>query len=145
MTSISSPVPVSAVSSDVSLFRLYLLRAAYLLLLVGLGVTIWPSWTQHLQWTLWQGVGKSVLTAISLLAILGLRYPLKMLPLLFFELAWKSIWLLGIALPLWNAHRIDAGTADTLQACLMGVVFLIVIPWRYVFANYMLAPADRWK
>jgi hypothetical protein len=99
----------------------------------------------HGPWTLWHGVGDSVLTAISVLAILGLRYPLKMLPLLFFELTWKSIWLIAIALPLWMAHQIDADTADTIQACLMGVIFLIVIPWRYVFANYVRQPGDRWK
>jgi hypothetical protein len=106
---------------------------------------LWPTWTHHAQWTLWQGVGKSLLTAISLMAILGIRYPLKMLPLLFFELAWKSIWLLGIALPLWLGHRIDADTADTIQACLMSAVFLVVIPWRYVFVSYVLQPGDRWK
>jgi hypothetical protein len=131
---------------EVSVFQLYLLRAAYLLLLVGLGITVWPTWVQHASWTLWHGVGKSVLTAVSLLAILGLRYPLKMLPLLFFEMAWKSIWLLGIALPLWVTHSpIDADTAATIQACLMGVIFPIVIPWRYVFANFAQQAGDRWK
>jgi hypothetical protein len=31
-------------------------------------------------------------------------------------------------------------------ACLMGVVlFPLVIPWRYVLANRVKAPADRWR
>jgi hypothetical protein len=38
-----------------------------------------------------RGVVRSVLAAVSLLAVLGIRYPLKMLPLLFFELVWKTI------------------------------------------------------
>ena len=146
MSTMSSSVPITAASTpEVSLFRLYLLRAGYLLLVLGLGITVWPAMVHHGPWTLWHGVGDSVLTAISVLAILGLRYPLKMLPLLFFELTWKSIWLIAIALPLWMAHQIDADTADTIQACLMGVIFLIVIPWRYVFANYVRQPGDRWK
>jgi hypothetical protein len=39
------------------------------------------------------------LAAISLLALLGIRYPLKMLPLLFFEFLWKAVWVLGWGLP----------------------------------------------
>jgi hypothetical protein len=30
-------------ASEVSLVRLYALRAGYLLLIVGLGLTVWPS------------------------------------------------------------------------------------------------------
>jgi hypothetical protein len=147
----SAPVPPSVASPpEVSLFQLYLLRAAYLLLVVGLGLTVWPALIQHAPWALtlcpWNGVGNSLLAALSLLAILGLRYPLKMLPLLFFELTWKSIWLLGVALPMWTTHsQIDADMAQTIQACLMGIIFPIVIPWRYVFANFARQAGDRWK
>ena len=131
---------------EVSIFRLYLLRAGYLLIVVGLAVEQWPGMFHHAPWTLWHGVGKSMLVAISLMAILGLRYPLKMLPLLFFELTWKSIWLIAVPLPLWINHSpIDADTASTIQACLMAAIFLILIPWRYVFANFVLHPGDRWK
>lgn len=147
MSSISASFPVSVASKpEVSLFQLYLLRAAYLLLVVGLGLTVWPAMFHHAPWTLFHGVVDSVLTAVSLLAVIGLRYPLKMLPLLFFELAWKAIWLSVVALPLWTSHSpIDADTADTIQACLMGVIFPIVIPWRYVFTHFVRESGDRWK
>jgi hypothetical protein len=46
-----------------------------------------------------------VLGAVSALALLGLRYLLLLLPLLFFELAWKSIWLIVVAMPLWSANQ----------------------------------------
>jgi hypothetical protein len=69
-----------------------------------------------------------------------------MLPLLFFELVWKSIWLIVVALPLWSAHQpMDAKTSETVLACLMGVIFPIVIPWRYVFSNYVMKRGDRWR
>jgi hypothetical protein len=59
-----------------------------------------------------------------------------MLPLLFVELAWKTIWVLSFGLPLWRAGLLDAGTAETLQACLFGLVlFPLVIPWGYVRAQ----------
>jgi len=132
---------------DVSTFRLYVLRATYLLLVVGLGIDIWPGVIHHsITLPLMNGVVRSLLAAVALLALLGLRYPLQMLPLLLFELVWKSIWLLAFALPLWRAHSIDANTQDTVFACGMGIViFPIAIPWPYVLAHYLRKPADRWK
>jgi hypothetical protein len=67
-----------------------------------------------------------------------------MLPLLFFELAWKAIWLTAIALPLWLAHRLDAASAETAGECLVGVVFLAVIPWDYVWRAYVRRPGEPW-
>jgi hypothetical protein len=57
--------------------------------------------------------------------------------LFFFELTWKSIWLLAVALPLWSAHQMYAAPAQTTNECLMAAIFPIVIPWRYVFDNYL--------
>ena len=132
---------------EVSTFRLYLLRATYLLLFVGLAFDQWPGLIHHPDtWTLMRGVVCALLTAVSLLAFLGLRYPLQMLPLLLFEVIWKSIWLIAIALPIWSAHRIDANTAETVKACLGGIIiFPLVIPWPYMFAHYVRKPGDRWK
>lgn len=131
--------------SEVSALRLYLLRATYLLIAVGLGLEIWPGIIHHVKpWELMQGVVNCMLAAVSALAVLGLRYPLQMLPLLLFELTWKSIWLIAIAYPLWTAHRIDADTMETVQACLMGIIFPIVIPWPYVLANYVKKTGERW-
>ena len=48
------------------------------------------------------------LGALSILAVLGVRYPFKMLPLLFFELLWKVMWLVGWGLPLWGSAEIRA-------------------------------------
>jgi hypothetical protein len=86
-----------------------------------------------------------MLAAMSALAILGLRYPLQMLPLLFFELAWKGIWLLVVALPLWSNHQMDADTAETAGECLMAVIFVIVIPWPYVATTYGFDRGARWR
>jgi hypothetical protein len=132
--------------SEVTTFRLYLLRAMYLLIAVGLGITIWPGILSPPENLSHMGsVVRSVLGAVSLLAVLGIRYPLKMLPLLFFELLWKTIWVLVFGLPLWYAQKLDAGTQETLQACLMGVVLVpLVIPWGYVYRHYLKDPGDRW-
>ena len=132
--------------NDVSLIRLYVLRASYLLIAVGLGITVWPGVIHHNKpWELMQGVVSCVLAAVAVLAAVGLRYPLQMLPLLFFEILWKAIWLLVVAAPLWSAQRMDASTLETADACLMGVIFPFVIPWRYVWASYVTKPADRFR
>lgn len=131
---------------EVSTARLYALRAAYLLLVVGLGATIWPLLLDparvpdHMRGVVW-----AILAAVSLLALLGIRYPLKMLPLLFFELAWKALWLLLVALPLWRSGQLDAATAESVKDCLVGVILLVVIPWPYVVRHYLRAPGDPWR
>ena len=133
--------------NDVSILRLYLLRAMYLLIAVGLGIMIWPGIVSPPGNLSHMGsVVRSVLGAVSLLALLGLRYPLKMLPLLFFELMWKSIWVLAFGLPLWLNNRLDAGTSETLFNCLLGILLVpIAIPWGYTFQQYFRAAGDRWS
>jgi hypothetical protein len=132
---------------EVSLLRLHLLRGMYLLLVVGLGIDLWPkiidppAGLEHMRGVVW-----SVLSAVAVLAILGLRYPLRLLPLLFFEIVWKLIWVLAIGLPLWTADRLDPATRDTLFSCLFGLVIVpLVIPWRYVLTTYVSEPGDRWR
>ncbi len=132
--------------SEISALRLYMLRALYLLLAVGLGLVIWPGILHHsLDLPLMNGVVRSLLGAMGLLALLGLRYPLQMLPLLFFEMTWKVIWLLAFALPLWRAGHVDDATQETIYNCLIIVIFPFLIPWDYVWANYIKKPGDRWR
>lgn len=132
--------------TEVSLFRLYLLRAMYLLIVAGLTLTIWPLLLSHTsQWPLMNGVVAAMLGAVSLLAALGIRYPLQMLPVLFFELIWKSIWLIAVALPLWSAGEMDAQTLETVKDCVPAILIPIVLPWRYVIAHWVKRPTDRWR
>jgi hypothetical protein len=67
---------------EIALWRLYLLRAGYLLIAVGMGMQKVPAFLHRKPWELMQGVANSMLLALVLLSVLGLRYPLKMLPLL---------------------------------------------------------------
>jgi hypothetical protein len=132
--------------TGVSLARLHLLRAAYLLVGAGLAITLWPSLlTRGADWTLMNGVVAALLGAVSLLALLGLRYPLQMLPVLLFELLWKTIWLAAIALPMWLEGRIDARAAESVRDCLLGAILIPILPWRYVFAAYVKRPGDPWR
>jgi hypothetical protein len=68
-----------------------------------------------------------------------------MLPLLFVEFAWKTVWVLAMGIPLWQSGQMDANAWETMKACLMGVLFPLVIPWGYVWRHYVKAPSDRWR
>jgi len=76
------------------------------------------------------------------LMALGVRYPLQMLPLFFIQLLYKSIWLIGVALPMSQVGRTSGLTRVFIAGA---IVDLIVIPWAYVWTHYVRKPADRWK
>ena len=133
-----------APSREVSPLRLNLLRGGYALLAVGLGLYMWPTVVHHDVSPAVHGTLVSLLAGLGATAALGLRYPLRMLPLLIFEIVWKTVYLLAFALPLYLANRIDASAAADIAACLMVVIFIPLIPWRHLAATYIMAPSERW-
>jgi hypothetical protein len=142
----SREVASPAIQLEVSVFRLYTLRAAYFVMAAGLGAFIWPSVIHHTnEFAAAHGVQFALLAGLGATAALGLRYPVQMLPVLLFEMIWKAIYLIAFALPLWSAHQINAATAEDIKAVVMVVIFIPLIPWRYVFMNYILKRGERWK
>ena len=139
-----APAPANLAEYEVSLLRLYVLRAMYLLLVVGLGGLIVPDIASHP--TLDRGVIASLLGCIWLLAFIGLRHPLQMLPLLMFEFGWKSIWMIAYGLPQYSAGQLPPTFADDFFAIALGVILMpLVIPWPYVWRHYVKQPGARWR
>jgi hypothetical protein len=134
-----------ATTPDLSLFRLHAMRAGYLLMGVGLAAVKWPLLASSHEMPVFEGVVTAFLVALSLLALLGLRYPVKLLPVLLFESAWKLIWLAVVALPRAVAGELDAATEEVLVSCSLLVVILAVTPWRHVWRQYVRAEGDRWR
>lgn len=131
---------------QVSPIRLWVMRAMYLIIAVGLGLAVWPLIISHgPDLPRMTGVAYALLGTVGLLALLGLRHPLRMIPLLLFELAWKAIWLVAFAGPRWLDGTLDAGMRGSIFDTALGMVLLVVIPWRYVYANYVAKPGDAWK
>ena len=132
--------------AELSLWRLNLLRAAYLFVASGIAIVIWPSiLNPPSDWPLMSSVVAGMMAAVSVLAALGLRYPLQMLPVLLFELIWKTIWLASVALPLWSAGRMDPRTMETVVECLFAVILIPLIPWDHVFRTYLARPGAPWR
>lgn len=143
----SNTFATDAPATDLSLLRLYAMRATYLLIVIGMGPAMWTAIVHHgTTWGVMQSAAFCLIGAVTLLAALGLRYPVRMVPLLLFELAWKSIWLIAVARPLWSADLLDADMMETVKACGLGVIlFPLVIPWGHVWTHYVRAPGDRWR
>ena len=82
MSTLTSSRPAT---SDLTLTRLHLMRLGYLVMGLGLAVVKWPRLADASDLPLYEGVTLCMLTAMSLLALLGLRHPVAMLPVLVFE------------------------------------------------------------
>jgi hypothetical protein len=121
------------------------MRAGYLLMGLGLAIVKWPSLATAADLPLYEGVTLCLLTAMSVLAFLGLRHPVKLLPVLLFESIWKVLWLALVALPRAASGDLDAATRQILSNCSLVVVILAVIPWRYVWRHYVCTPGDPWR
>ena len=129
----------------VSLVRLYLLRAVYLLLSAGLFIFVWPAIVRHDAWEPAQGFVNCMLGAFGLLCAVGVRYPLQMLPLLLWEMLWKLLWLTIVAVPAMRAGPLSPAMMENLFAVSLAVVIPIAMPWRYLIEHYLKRPGERWS
>lgn len=86
-----------------------------------------------------------MLTAMSLLMLAGVRYPVRLLPILLFEAGWKLTWFAAVGLPRAVSDDVTPRIGSLMVNCSLVVVILAVIPWRYVWAHYVRAPGDRWR
>jgi hypothetical protein len=132
---------------ELPLYRLYVLRAMYLLIGLWQGSKTWYAIVHHAQpLEFWHGVAMSFFGALTLLCLLGVRYPVKMIPLLIFEFTWKLIWVLAAWLPPYLGHSMDPLIADSFWGIFLGVVVVpLLLPWGYVWKTYVTAPGDRWR
>ncbi|WP_319506002.1 hypothetical protein [uncultured Methanolobus sp.] len=82
------------------------------------------------------GIVGSVYVAFGVLSIFGLRSPIKCVPVLLLQLIYKSIWFIGVILPLLISAQFPG------YAIPIAIIFatyivgdIIAIPFTYVFAK----------
>src|ERR687883_485147 len=139
-------IPNQTVVAELPLYRLNLMRVGYAFMAFGLIAVKWPLLVTHPDpWPLYEGVETCLLVGMSVLALLGLRYPVRLLPILLFECAWKLLWLSVVAAPQLAAGTMDAATRAVMDNCLVVVVVLAVVPWRHVWRQFVTAKGDRWR
>jgi len=82
------------------------------------------------------GIVGSVYVAFGILSILGLRSPLKFVPILLLQLCYKVIWFVGIILPLLFVEPFPMyGISFIVIFAIFIIGDLIAIPFSYVFAK----------
>lgn len=108
---------------------------------LGVGIIVMPEMIKtKFPWPVEEptafGIVGSVYVAFGLLSILGLRSPLKFVPVLLMQLCYKSVWFIGVLIPLLVTGRFPS------YAIPMVIIFatfiigdLIAIPFAYVFAK----------
>ena len=134
--------------TEISLLRLYVMRAFFVLLFLERGYRALPALiAPTVPLGVWDGVAYSFWGALALLALVGVRYPLQMVPVLLIFLLYKILWLAGVALPRWSAGApFDARMTQFTWAMALGAAIdLLIIPWGFVFRNYISMPGDRWR
>ena len=77
-----------------------------------------------------------MLIASGILAILGLRSPLKFVPLLLFQLFYKSIWFVAVLIPFLLVNEMQMYVVVFIVIFASYIIGdLIAIPFSYIFAR----------
>ena len=116
------------------------LRLFYLLMLVFVAPNAWRVLLSHEgAWQPLSAIAWSVWATYPALALLGVLHPLRWMPLLFFTLGYKLVWLGFVALPLWRAGTMEGSSAQPVAESFLAIPLLaLVIPWGYAWRSYVL-------
>jgi len=119
--------------------NVYLLRLLFLLVFVFVGYDSWSYIVNHKgPWDHVRAAAFCMWASYSLLSIIGVFHPLKMLPLVLFEILYKLVWLIIVAYPLWSANQLSGSPAEPMTEAFLWVVLPIVAtPWKYALDKYV--------
>lgn len=127
-------------------WKINLLRFFFLLMAGVMGSFVWYQIIfESVDWPVARGLSKSMLGALALLSLWGVRYPLQMLPLMLYELVWKTVWIALIAFPAWQGNRMTPDIEALFYDCVGIVIVYFVMPWRYVWVRYVKQAGEPWR
>ena len=118
--------------------NIYAMRVIYLLMAILLGFDVWSYIISYDQvWDPSEAMDWSVWAAFTLLAIVGIFKTVQMIPILLLEIAYKSIWLILVAMPLQRTGNLSNETTDGMLFPFVLVILpILAIPWGYVVKTY---------
>ena len=127
----------------IATWRINAVRFAFLLMAFVMGSIVWRQVLfESADWEWQRGLAKSMLAALALLSLLGVRYPVQMLPLMLYEISWKTVWIVLIAGRAWLNGKWTSEIEALFNDCIGIVIVYLVMPWRYVWARYIVQPME---
>lgn len=128
-----------ATQTNPTKWRLYAMRGLFFLNFISLAFDNWSTILfPEEQMGVLSGVAVSFWAGFSLLNLIGVRFPLKMLPILMLQLLYKSAWIIGVFWPAKSAGTVDAGIQEFFWICVAGIVLnLVIIPWGFLYKEYI--------
>lgn len=119
--------------------NIFLLRLLFFLMFIFLTFESWQHIFQHTgQWKNSDAAAWCMWGSYSAISFIGIVRPLKMLPIVLFEIIYKVTWLLIVAYPLWVKNELVGSPAEGMTHVFIWVIFPIVaMPWRYLFKSYI--------
>ena len=128
----------------IALWRINAIRFLFVLMAVIMGAMfVWPQLLfESADWDVMRGLAKSMLAALAVMSLLGIRYPLQMLPLMLYEMLWKTVWIILIAGRAWMAGKWNADIEGLFYDCIGIVIAFFIVPWRYIWARYVVQPME---
>lgn len=121
-------------------YKIYLLRTLYTLMFFFLSFEAWSKVFQHIgPWEAVDSAAWCMWGSYSIISFIGIIKPLKMLPIILFDIVYKSTWLIIVAYPLWAKGELE-GTAigGMANVYIWVVVMYVAMPWRYFLKTYIL-------
>lgn len=118
------------------------LRLFFFLMLVFVTPTAWRALLMHEgPWDPLRAIAFAVWATYPALALFGLLRPLRWLPLMFFTIGYKTIWLAFVAYPLWRAGTLWGTPSGEVAASFLALPLLAaVVPWAYAWRTYFAWP-----
>ena len=126
--------------------RMGWIKGMYIYTILGAGLSgvvmiITPRLSQRMfgmgeQDPIFFGIAASIWFAFGLMSIFGLKSPLKFLPVLCMQLIYKSVWIVGVIVPLIVTDKLPDYAGLVIVVMVSYIIGdLIAIPFHYVFAD----------
>ena len=119
--------------------NIYLLKLLFTLMFLFLTYDSWAHIIKHTgPWDPANSAAWFMWGSCSVISFIGIRRPLKMLPIILFEIVYKTAWLIVIAYPLYHRNQLTGTPTEVMADNFMLVILPIVaMPWRYFFRTYI--------